>query len=106
MREVAAVREDEAARAITAEVAQRREQLAGVKAPFWEFRGVTEWATAFLLVRPCYELLTLHAGSGIGKASFAESLLQTPFVVTVEDKPSVDVEGFRRADRRTPELSA
>ena len=52
MREVAAVREEEAARAITAEVAQRREQLAGMMAPFREFPAVTEWATTFLSVRP------------------------------------------------------
>ena len=69
----------------------------------WELRAVTEWATAFLLVRPCNEWVLLHAGSRAGKASFAESLLQNPFVVAVEDNPSLDSKGFRRADRRTPE---
>ena len=63
MREVAAVREEEAARAITAEVAQRREQLAGMKAPLWELRAVTEWATTFLSVRPRCKFLILHADS-------------------------------------------
>ena len=101
MREVAAAREERAARAITAEVAQRREQLAGMKAPLWELPAVTEWATTFLSVHPRCKFLILHADSRAGEASFAEGLLQNPFVVTVDDNPSLGLKGFSRADRQT-----
>ena len=97
MRDVAAVREDEAQKAIAAEVEQRREQLAGLMSPFRAFRAVSAWEATFLRVRPRYRFLVLHADSRAGKTSFAESLFQNPFVVTVEDNPELDLKGFDRA---------
>ena len=61
------------------------------------FPAVSEWATAFLSVRPRYKFLILHADSRAGKTSYAESLFQNPFVVVVEDNPSLDLKGFDRA---------
>ena len=52
---------------------------------------------AFLRVRPRYRFLILHADSRAGKTSFAESLFQNPFAVTVEDNPELDLKGFDRA---------
>ena len=53
--------------------------------------------TSFLKVRPRYKFLILHADSRAGKTSFAESLFLSPFVVTVEDNPILDLKGFDRA---------
>ena len=41
--------------------------------------------------------LILHADSRAGKTIFAESLIRNPFVVTMEDNPELDLEGFDRA---------
>ena len=52
---------------------------------------------SFVSVRLRYNFLILHADSRAGKTSYAESLFQNPFVVTVEDNPSLDLKGFNRA---------
>ena len=97
MRDFHAVCRDEGEARIDAEIRKRKAELATLLYPFKEIPEVELWADQYLVVAPRYKLLLLHADSRAGKTSFAESLFDSPFVVTVEDSPFLDLKGFDRS---------
>lgn len=70
--------------------------LAKLRAPFRAFAAVEAWQATFLELRFRWSLLLLVADSASGKSSFAESLFDRPYVLTVEDAEHLDLKGFDR----------
>ena len=70
--------------------------LATLRAPFLTFPEVHAWQDTFLELRFRWSLLVLVADSASGKSSFAESLFDKPYVLTVEDATHLDLKDFDR----------
>ena len=70
--------------------------LAKLRAPFLTFAAVEAWQDTFLELRFRWSLLVLVADSASGKSSFAESLFDRPYVLTVEDATHLDLKDFDR----------
>lgn len=97
MRDFHAVCRDEGEARTDAEIRKRKAELATLLHPFRQIAAVEEWAEQYLVVSPRCKMLLLHADSRAGKTSFAESLFNCPFVVTVEDNQFLDLKGFDRS---------
>ena len=70
--------------------------LAKLRAPFLVFPEVEAWQDTFLELRFRWSLLVLVADSASGKSSYAESLFDRPYVLTVEDATHLDLKDFDR----------
>jgi len=71
-------------------------ELAKLKAPFLTFPEVETWQDTFLHLCFRWQLLVLVADSASGKSSYAESLFDKPYVLTVEDATHLDLKDFDR----------
>ena len=69
-------------------------ELANLRAPFRSFPEVNAWEDSFLKLNFRWKLLVLVADSASGKSSFAESLFDAPYVLTVEGAEHLDLRGF------------
>ena len=78
------------------ELAEVGKELDLLKAPFLPFPEVTAWEDTFLTLRFRWQLLALVADSASGKSSYAESLFDNPFVLTVEEAEHLDLKAFDR----------
>ena len=93
-RDLQAILEDERERSVDQKIADVNRDLAQLKSPFLRFRAVEEWEESFLDMRFRWQVLVLQADSASGKSSFAESLFEKPFCVTVEESEDLDLKGF------------
>ena len=71
-------------------------ELAKLRAPFRVFSEVRAWEDSFLNLDFRWKLLVLVADSASGKSSFAESLFEQPFILTVEAAEHLDLKAFDR----------
>lgn len=79
---------------VNCQMAEVEVELAKLRAPFLTFPAVKEWEDSFLTLSFRWKLLLLVADSASGKSSFAESLFDNPYVLTVEDAENLDLKGF------------
>lgn len=79
---------------VDAQMAEVEVELSKLKAPFRAFPEVRAWEDSFLTLNFRWKLLVLVADSASGKSSFAESLFEKPYVLTVEDAENLDLKGF------------
>lgn len=77
-------------------IAEVDKELEKLRAPFLTFPAVVDWQSSFLHLRFRWKLLVLVADSASGKSTFAESLFDSPYVVTVEDAENLDLKSFDR----------
>ena len=92
--QVVVAREKE--RAVDEHMAQVDAALAQLRAPFRRFPEVEAWEDSFLKLDFRWKLLVLVADSASGKSSFAESLFERPFILTVESAVHLDLKAFDR----------
>ena len=78
------------------QLAEVDKALEKLRAPFLNFPEVDTWQETFLHLRFRWKLLVLVADSASGKSSFAESLFDKPYVLTVEDATHLDLKDFDR----------
>jgi hypothetical protein len=71
-------------------------ELSKLRAPFLTFPEVLAWQDTFLHLLFRWQLLVLVADSASGKSSYAESLFDNPYVLTVEDATHLDLKDFDR----------
>ena len=93
-RDLDAVMAEERARRAAEQVQEVNQALALLKKPYRLFRAVTDWEDSFLQVAFRWKVLVLVADTASGKSSFAESLFQNPYIITVEDAEHLDLRGF------------
>jgi hypothetical protein len=96
MRDVDVVAAREKERRVDLHMAQVDAELAKLRAPFRHFPEVEAWEDSFLKLDFRWKLLVLVADSASGKSSFAESLFETPYILTVESAEHLDLKAFDR----------
>ena len=65
-----------------------------MKAPPRFFQKVKDWEDSFLELDFRWKMLVLWADSASGKSTFAEGLLENPYLLTVEDAGNLDLRSF------------
>jgi hypothetical protein len=78
------------------QLAKVEAELAKLRAPFRVFPEVRAWEDSFLNLDFRWKLLVLVADSASGKSSFAESLFERPFILTVEAAEHLDLKAFEQ----------
>ena len=96
MRDVQAVAAREKEGKVDQTLAKADAELAKLRAPFRVFSEVRAWEDSFLNLDFRWKLLVLVADSASGKSSFAESLFEQPFILTVEAAEHLDLKAFDR----------
>ena len=94
MRDLQAVATWEKERKVDQQLAKADAELAKLRAPFRVFPEVRAWEDSFLNLDFRWKLLVLVADSASGKSSFAESLFERPFILTVEAAEHLDLKAF------------
>ena len=95
-RDLDQVRSEEKAARVDQCIVEVDAALSQLKAPFKVFKQVTAWEDTFLKLDFRWRILVLCADSASGKSTFAESLFQLPYVITVEDASHLDLKEFDR----------
>ena len=93
-RDLDVVRTDEASLRIDERIQSVDGALAQLKAPPRDFPQVTKCEDSFLNLAFRWKILMLCADSSSGKSTFAESRLDSPYVLTVEDAQHLDLRGY------------
>ena len=93
-RDLDLVRSEEKAARVDQRIAEVDAALNQKKAPFRVFEKVTAWEDSFLNLDFRWKILVLCADSASGKSTYAESLFDRPYVITVEDASHLDLKEF------------
>ena len=70
------------------------EQQALLKAPPRFFQEVKDWEDSFLELGFRWKMLVLWADSASGKSTFAEGVMDNPYILTVEEADNLDLRAF------------
>ncbi len=96
MRDLDVVRAGEPEQKIDAQIAAVNREHASMTLPFRTFPEITAWEGSFLKVAFRWKVLVLTGDSQSGKSTFAASLLDNPYTLTVESADALDLKGFKR----------
>ena len=94
MRDVEVVRNTEKEARVDVRIQDVNTDLQQIRAPFRSFPEVTPWEDTFLHVAFRWKILVLVADRPSGKPNFAESLFDTPCLLTVQDAKHLDLKAF------------
>ena len=95
-RDLQAVATREKERKVDKQLPNAGAELAKLHGPFRVFPEVRAWKDSFLNQDFRWKLLAPVANNASGKSSFAESLFERPFIVTVEAAEHLDLKAFEQ----------
>ena len=85
---------DEREQRVDKRIALVAEKQAMLKAPPRFFQEVKDWEDSFLELGFRWKMLVLWADSASGKSTYAEGLMENPYLLTVEEADNLDLRTF------------